>query len=163
VPNRIDGGLYVGGGFACDTFAAPTGSITDNAILANAKVAASKLRHRYQPVYAQSNTAATAETRALYCVLGATGTVTHFRAGVIGVFTGNAVATVDLRKNGASILSAVVTLDNANVARVAEAGTVTGGSVVAGDLLEIVTTVNAGTGALGTGLFAIATIEEDYA
>jgi len=42
-----------------------------------------------------------------------------------------------------------------------EAGTLSVTSVVAGDLLEAVVTVSAGTGTLGTGLYGYVEVDED--
>jgi hypothetical protein len=67
--------------------------------------------------------------------------------------------TVDLRKNGTTVLSAVITLNNANTARVAVAGALSVTTLVAGDVLEVVT-ATAGGGTLATGVFAIVTVNE---
>jgi len=42
----------------------------------------------------------------------------------------------------------------------AEAGTISSSAVAAGDLLEVVVAVNAGSGALGTGLFIELEVDE---
>lgn len=158
--NRIDGDLQIGGRLMPKYLSYPDQSLDSAAVAADAGIAASKLEHQHQPTFAQPNTTATAETRALHVARGA-GEIVAFKAGSIAVCSGNATMTADLRKNGTSVLSAVITLDSANTNRVAEAGTVTTATLAAGDLLEVVTTVNAGTGALGTGLFASAVIRED--
>lgn len=158
---RISGDVHVDGALSCKTFTPVAASIGDSQIAAAAGIAATKLEHQHRLIFAQPNTTATAETRVVHVVRGATGTLTDVRAGSIAACTGNATMTVDLKKNGSSVLTAVITLDSTNTARVAEAGTLASTSVVVGDVLEIVTAVNAGTGALGTGLFAAVTLEED--
>ena len=144
--SNVDGDLHVKGSLTANKFTPPASSIGDDAVKAAAKLAASKLEHQHRQVHAQPNTTATAETRPLHVCYGATGKIKDFRAGSIAPCTGNATITVDLKKNGTSVLCGPITLDNANTARVAEAGTVTTDTMVVGDLLEVVITVNAGTG-----------------
>lgn len=159
--SRIENDLHVSGALTCKSFTPPAGSMDDQAIKAGAKVQASKLQHQHRLNYAQPNVAAVAETKAVYVCYGAAGTIKDFRAGSIVKCTGNATITVDLKKNGTTVLQAPITLDSTNQDRVAEAGTVTTSALAAGDLLEVVVTASAGTGALGTGLFAVLTVEED--
>lgn len=158
---RIEQDLHVAGALTCRSFTAPAGSIDDSAIKAGAKVQASKLQHQHRLTYAQPNTTAVAETKAVYVCYGATGTIKDVRAGSIVACSGNATITVDVKKNGTSIMQSPIVLDSTNQARVAEAGTVATSTLAAGDLLEVVVTVNAGTGTLGTGLFVSITVEED--
>jgi hypothetical protein len=160
--NRIEGDISITGRLVPKTLTIPDGSVDDAAVAAGADISADKLCHEHRAVWQQPNTTATAETRVIH-VCRAAGTIEAFVAGSIAACTGNATITVDLRKNGSTVLSAVITLDNANTARVVEAGTVTTPDVAAGDVLEIVIAVNAGTGALGTGLFCAATVHEEPA
>ena len=108
---------------------------------------------KYVFKHAQPNTAATTETRTLAVILGTTGTAVTFKAGSIAKAVGDSTVTVDLKKNGSSILSAVITLDNANTNRVLEAGTISSTSLAVGDWLETVITATVGTGTLPTGVF----------
>jgi hypothetical protein len=139
---------------------APDSCILDKHVSADAAIATVKMLHKHRKTFAQANTAASAETRVVHIVEGATGTIKAIKAGSIAVCSGNAAITVDLKKNGASVLSAVITLDSGNTARVAEAGTLSSTAVVAGDCLEIVVAVNAGTGVLGTGVYADLEVDE---
>jgi hypothetical protein len=139
----------------------PDGCITNAKVVAGAGIVAEKLEHQHRKTFAQPNTTAAAETRAVHLVYGATGNIVAFEAGSIAACTGNATITVDLKKNGTSILTAPVTLDSANTARVAEAASVATPELADGDLLEVVVAVNAGTGALGTGVFAELVVHED--
>lgn len=153
------GGITVGSGQTC---VLPSGVITAANIAAAAGVECSKLDHRSRQVYAQSGTAAAA-TAAIHYVIGTTGTINSFQCGVIGACVGDSTITIDLKKEGSSILSAAVVLDSTNAARAPEAGTLSSASVVAGDLLEVVVTVSAGSGTLGTGLFCILDVDEEAA
>jgi hypothetical protein len=131
--------------------------------IAAAGLATSALKHQYAARLNQPNTAATAETRAVHEVVGATATALRFAAGSVAIAVGAATVTVDVKKNGTSILSAPITLDNANTAYVAEEGTISTPGAVAGDVYTIVTTATAGGGTLPTGVFATLTLDEDYA
>lgn len=159
--SKIDGDLFVGGALGCRTLSPPAGSITNAAVAALAGVSASKLQHQHRVPWSQANVTAAAETRVVYVCHGTTGTVLAFVAGSIAKAVGDSTATIDLKKNGTTVLSAPIVLDNANTARVVEAGTVSVPALVAGDVLEVVVTVSAGSGTLPTGLFAAVTLEED--
>ncbi len=139
----------------------PDGNVTDAKVAAAAGIAATKLEHQHRKTFAQSNTTAAAETRVVHVVHGATGEIVAFEAGSIAACTGNATITVDLKKNGTSILDAAIVLDSTNTARVVEAATIDTAGLVDGDVLEVVVAVDAGTGALGTGLFAEVVVHED--
>ena len=74
----------------------------------------------------------------------------------------DSTVTVDVKKNGVSVLTAVITLDSANTARIAEDGTLDSGEVTLAvdDLLEIVIVATVGTGTLATGPFVDVVVEE---
>jgi hypothetical protein len=139
----------------------PDGVVDAADVAAGAGIEASKLGHQHAITFAQGNTTIAAETRVIH-VCGASGTMISFEAGSIGACTGNATITVDLKVNGSSKLSAVITLDSSNTARVAEAGTISAATLADGDVIEVVVAVNAGTGALGTGVFATLTFNQNY-
>lgn len=158
---RIEGDVYVTGALGAKTLSPPAGSIANAAVAALAGIDATKLEHQHRIGWSQANVTAAAETRVVYVCYGTTGTILAFVAGSIAKAVGDSTVTVDLRKNGTTVLSAVITLDNANTNRVAEAGTISVPGLVAGDVLEVVVAVTAGTGTLPTGLFAAVTLEED--
>ena len=159
--STIDGDMLVRGSLLCDGIVLPAASITNTNIAAFAAIAATKLQHQHQPCGAQPNTAAADETRVLHVVHGTSGSVVDFEAGSIGVAVGDAITTIDLKKNGTTILSAPITLDSGNVARTVEAAVISGGTLVAGDVLEVVIDATIGTGTLPTGVFWMAKIRED--
>lgn len=159
---RLDEDLHVNGTFTCKAMAAPAGSITAAAIAAAAGIPATKLQHQHELTFGQPNTTAATETRVVHVVYGTTGSILAFKAGSIGVCAGAATITVDLKKNGTSVLSSPITLNSGNAARVAVAGTLSGSpTLAAGDVLEVVVTATAGGGTLGTGLFASVVLTED--
>lgn len=159
--SRLESDLFVAGSLSCRTFMPPAASIANDAIAPNAKIDATKLRHRRRVVYAQSNATAAADTRVMYHVYGATGTIIDVRAGSIAVCTGNATITVELRRNGTSVLAAPIVLDSGNQPLIAEPGTISSSALAAHDVLDVVVTTNAGSGTLGTGVFVALLIDED--
>src|SRR4051812_46702505 len=92
------------------------------------------MRHQFNKTYGQNGTAAAA-TQVLHEVRGTNATLRGIRAGSVVACTGNATITVDVKKNGTTILSATIVLDNANTAYISEAGTIPNGTLVAGDVL----------------------------
>ena len=88
------------------------------------------------------------------------GTIRKFCAGLWAVGSASSM-TFDLLKNGVSILSAPITVTNANTNKAANEGTISSPTVAAGDLLSIQLTVSTSTGA--TGPFAQVDVEESAA
>ena len=140
----------------------PSGSVTSNSVLAAANISADKTESRIYTSHAQPNSAATAETRTLFVARRA-GLIQHIYVGSIAKATGDSTITVDVRKNGTSVLSSTVTLNSSNTARVAVAATIDGtlDGLVAGDWVEVVITISAGTGTLPTGVFVQLEIDQD--
>lgn len=158
--SRIYGDLLVEGSLVASQLAVPMGAISDIQVAPAAGIQATKLEHQHRLMYAQQNSAATAETRVVYVCYGASGSVVDFRAGCISVCTGNATITLDLLRNGSSILASPLVLNSSDTNRVAKQGVVSSSTLAAGNVLELVVTVSAGTGTLGTGLFAALTVHE---
>lgn len=157
--NRLEGDWNIVGRLTCGSMVAPANSVANNAIAGTEQITATKLQHQHRAVWAQPNTTATSETRVIHVARYA-GTLIDFVAGSIAACAGAATITIDLKKNGTTVLSAVITLDSGNSARVVEAGTVTVAPYAAGDVFEIVTVATAGGGTIGTGLFCAATFNE---
>jgi hypothetical protein len=157
--------LHVQGHFSAYSMSLPTSSVTDDKVSASADISASKLEHQHQLVLAQAHgVAASDERRVIHVVKGATGTVVSFRAGVVVANIGNSTITVDLRKNGTTILTSVITLDSTNVIYVPEsAAGFTSTALVANDVLEVIFDATVGTGTLGQGAFADLVLREDAA
>ena len=90
------------------------------------------------------------------------GTVNSVKAGSIAAAIGDSTVTIDIKKNGSTILSAVITLDSSNTARITEAGTISrAGTFVAGDWYEVVIIATAGTRTLPTGVFVLCEVDQD--
>lgn len=159
---RLVGDLYVDGHLRAKSMTIP------NSVIGEAQLDP-VLRFEHRIHHEQPNAAATAETRVKYVVRGATGEVMAVTAGSIVAATGNATVTIDVQKSTgggafATVLAAPIVLDSTNVARVLEDATlVTSGveDLLADDLLQVVITINAGTGTLPTGVFVSIGVEED--
>jgi len=159
IVNRVVGDMQVTGALVMGSVTLPNSSVTNASVAAAAGIDADKLDHQHSKCYAQANSAASDETRIIH-VARAAGTVEDFVAGSIAKAVGDATCTVDLKKNGTTILSAVITLDSGNTNRVAEAGTVSTAAYVSGDVFEVVIDGTIGTGTLPTGVFCQAVFFE---
>jgi len=163
--NQIDGDVIVRGGLrVTGSLTGCADSITDAMVESAAGLDASKLEHNHRAIYAQeSATTTTSGAWTMHVVAGATGTLKSFAAGTVVLNIGAATVTVDLLKNGVSILTAAFILDSSNTAYILEAGTLSSTSVVVGDVLEVKTTAAADGGTVSKGFFAVLDLYEDAA
>jgi len=142
----------------------PAGTITDAMVAAAAGVAYSKLEHQHRCVVAQeSDTSAADETHVAHVVVGTAGTLLEFKIGAVVANVGAAVVDVDLLKNGVSVLSAPVQIDNGDAAYALVAGTISDTTLAAGDVLEVDIDGTIGGGTLAKGVFAYIDLKEDAA
>ena len=138
----------------------PGGCVGNNQIAAGAAIDAGKLTHQPRVGYSQeSATTAAADTRVI-AIARAAGTLKGFSAGSVVANIGDSTFTVDLLKNGVSILTAPITIDSGDAAYALVAGAIDTVGVVADDVLEVAVTVSAGTGTLGLGVFAELLLDE---
>ena len=156
----IESDVLIRGALVAESFTAPAQSVSGDAVKTGANVPADKLESRIYTSHAQPNSAATSETRPLF-VARRPGTVNSVLAGSIAKAIGDSTVTVDVKKNGTTILSSVITLDSANTARVGEAGTISVPAFVAGDWFEVVITATIGTGTLPQGVFVQCEMDQD--
>lgn len=163
--NTIQQDTYFANNLACKTFTPPSGCITNASVVGAAGIAASKLQHRFRKGHAQVHgSAATAERRVIHVVRGATATINSLRAGVVVAAVGDSTATINLYKNGSTILSGTISITSADTAYALDSPSgFTSTSLVVGDVLEIVQTISAGTGTLPQGVFSVLEIDEDAA
>ncbi len=116
---------------------------------------AAKMQHVYKALtalgFAIGGTPTTRE-EVIYVASG-TGTVLFFKAGLVA--TGSASSmTFDLKKNGSSILTSVITVTNANSNRQIQDASISSASFSDEDVFSISLTVSTSTGAQGPICFA---------
>lgn len=162
-PTTFNNDVTVRGLLRATAIAVPAGAVGNSNVNPSDPIQSPNLRHRHKAGFRQAHgTAAAAERRAVHRARGA-GTILAAAAGVTVACTGNATITIDVLKNNVSVLTAPVVLDNTNAAYAAEAGAVATAAYAAGDVIEQVVTVNAGTGVLGQGLFLDLDLDEGAA
>lgn len=145
--------VFVQGSLSARTFTPPLGSVGNSAIAAAAGIEATKVVHQFPLNYSQPSGSAVAAATLPVHIAKAVGSVVSIEASLDTPPTTTDTVTIDLHKGNAgsgyaSILSAPIVLDNANVARAPEVGTVSSGTLADGDILRLVVTVS-GTSAQG--------------
>lgn len=138
----------------------PSGSFGNDDIEAGADIATTKLQHRRNILYAQAWVTGTDnvdEDRAVARVYGTTGTLIACYARNRVAPGGSDTTTVDVQKNGASVLSAPISLATADGVTY-KAGTFSGTSLAAGDRLSFV--INATGSTPGEGIEAVLVYDE---
>lgn len=125
-------------------------SVGDNEIKPNAAIAASKQQHVYpgRTNFGLQPTDTPVTKEFLVHVASQAGSVDTFSCRLNNVGSASSM-TFDLKKNGSSILSALVTLTNASTSNLDYFGTLSNTTVAAGDRFSIVLTVSSSTGAQG--------------
>lgn len=140
--SRIEGDVFVNGQVSCTGFAPPASSITNAAVEAAAGIVATKLEHQDHSVYAQANgTNNTAKRQVVKIVYGTTGDIIAVKARNTTAASGSDKTTVDVYKNGTTVLSAPIDLDTAAGTAV-QAGTLSVSTLASGDVLEVVTALS---------------------
>lgn len=138
-PSRLEGDYYFAGSVTFASLAAPNSSWGNDNIAAAAGIAASKLQHQNEIAVGLTKHTEDAATlrRVIHIPYGATATVLSFHAGATVAAGAGCSITVQLKKNGSSILTSAITVDDGDAAfaLVAAAG-FTSTALVAGDVLE---------------------------
>ena len=158
---RIDEDMQAVGAWTFTRMPSLPAGITNAMVAAGAAIDQSKLQHQHRIVHHQPNSAATSETLPVFRCYGTTATLIEVAVGSIAIAVGAATVTVDIKKNGTTVLSAVVTLDTGNTAYVGELASISVPGMVAGDVLTAVIVATAGGGTLPTGVYIALTIKED--
>ena len=160
--NRIDGNLYVAGQLTVDKFDPPDGCVGDQQMDVSDQVDTDKQRHLHPKTHGQMDGGSVYEEIVCVHVALAAGSVEQFQAGMRVAATGNSTVTVDLKKNGTSILSDIIDLDSTVTAytQVVAGIDSTLQAYAIGDVFEIVVLAVDGTGTPGQGLFAQVTFNE---
>ena len=138
--NRITDDLHVAGGLSCDTFSPPDGCITDDAVLAAANIAASKLEHQF-PVSVFSASAAAEVT-------GSVTQTVHICQAAVTIHAVEAVATsartsgdkhvrIDVLRGSAGSYSTVLTTPMSMTTTGIITGSISTATLADGDSLQI--------------------------
>jgi hypothetical protein len=153
--NRIDGPItFTGQANFTGTMNVPAGTVTNAGIGASAAspIDTEKVEQQVNRHYFKAGSAAS-ETVPIH-VARADGTVTFINAGSVAIAVGaSCTVTIDLKKNGSTVLTSVITLDQNNTARVTEPGTINTADYSEDDWFELVIVATAGGGTLPTGLY----------
>jgi hypothetical protein len=139
-----------------------TSDISNDAISATTLLDNDKLQHLYKAFtnFDLAIGATPVARHEIVYVADKAGTIRNFNC--LCNDTGTAASvTFDLKKNGSSVLSSVVTVTNATSDRAVVAGTITTSTIAIGDVISIELAVSSSTGMQGP--FAWAVIEENGA
>lgn len=142
----------------------PAAAVGDGQFDGNSPLATGKQRHRKQHTYRQSNgSAVVSDQQAVHVGYGANGSVVAVRAGIRTAAVGAATVTIDVKKNGTSILTGTISITSSQAAFALVAGSVATAAYVVGDVFEVIVTATAGGGTLPQGLFVDLIFDEDPA
>ncbi|GAH41302.1 unnamed protein product [marine sediment metagenome] len=159
-PTRIEGDVFVAGNVRAVSMTIPAGAVGAEAVAPGADLPATKLRHEHRRTYAQESATEVAdEARVVHVVRGVAAEAVAFVAGVVVPATVDDTATVDLLKNGVSILTAPISLSVAQAAYEVVAGAIATAALVAEDVLEVVIAGTHAAGVLPKGVFASRSVQ----
>ncbi len=131
-------------------FAPPSATIGDDAMNASSPAGVTKTRHLHikGTNFGLAIGATPAAAEWIIHRAATAGTIRNVR-GLLNVDGSSASISYDLKKNGSSVLSGVITVTNATGDRVAVAGSISSATYVAGDVFSIALAVSSSTGAQG--------------
>lgn len=158
-PTVIQGDVHIVGNLTGATVTPSSSTVTDASVSASAAISASKIVHQHVRTFGQSGNAAD-ETRTIHKAYGA-GTVTAVVASCITAAVGSDTCTVNIKKNGTTILSSVVTINSSSVAYTGQAGTVSVPSYSAGDEFTVTFDYTSAGGTAPTGVSATLIVREN--
>jgi hypothetical protein len=158
--SKVSGNLVVSGNLKAGSFDMPANSVGDTEMTAARPADVDKVLHLHQHVYAQNRSAAVATERKAAFVAYADGVVLDVTAAVTQAAVGDSTVTVDVYKNGASILSSVLTFDSGDAAFASQSAALSSPGYSAGQVVEVVVTSTPGTGTPPRGLAVTVTAKE---
>lgn len=158
--STIDDDLVVRGTLRVNAFAIPANSVGNTQFSAADPLAAAKQEHQYVLHFTQPHGTIATSARYPIHVAHADGELVSFAGGVVVACAGAATITADLKKNGTTVLSSTVSIDNTNTAYLVEEATFSSTAYSANDVFEVVVTATAGGGTLGQGLFLKLVVRE---
>jgi hypothetical protein len=146
------GDFFFPGSVVFTNMIVPQGVISDESIVADAGISATKLEQQPAKHVVLSNhaTGATAMRVPLHFVRGVEGTLVRFGVSASVAAASGGSATIDLKKNGTSILSATFNIDDGDAAYdLVEPAGYTDLTLSADDQLDVEVTAVAGTAPKG--------------
>ncbi len=158
---RFEGDIFVPGNISSRTLTIPAGTVLNAAVGSAAAIAATKtIQQHVLTVSQESGTAVPDEEFVVHCVYGATATAVAFEAGAVVASAGAATVSVDLHKNGTTVLSAAITLNSSQTAYETVTATISTTAYTDGDVLEVIIDGTVGGGTLAKGVFATLVLRE---
>lgn len=153
-PTVFQGDMIVRGRFQADAFTPPDDSIGGGAINAADPIPVEKVEHQYVKTVGQvTGTAATTNAGEVIHVANGPGTIVRAFARVMVAAAGAATVAFDVKKNGVSILSGAMTIDNTIVAFTGNVeAAFTALDYNADDVFSVSWTATAGGGTLPQGV-----------
>lgn len=147
------GDLHVRGTLSADKIVYPEASVGGEHIDPTRPIDVLALGQQYSRLVKQNHGAAVVARREVVHVAFGAGTIIEVRAGLVVPNLAGAEVTVDLLKNGVSVLGGVVTLDDTLAAYDIATAAISTPGYAAEDVFEVVVTATAGGGTVGQGLF----------
>jgi hypothetical protein len=126
------------------------GVVTDRTVASAAAIAYTKVQqvHKHGTNFALAIGGTPAAREEIVFVPSNSGTVTGFKC-LCNDTGSSASVTFDLKKNGSSVLSGLVTITNATTDKAVQSGSITGTTFVSGDVFSIALAVSSTTGMTG--------------
>lgn len=162
-PNRLGDNTYVAGILQARTLIPSADCVKDEHVEPDAKLDAAKIVHPIHRTLSQGKAVdAVDQEECIHVVRGLVGTIKSFSA-LLRVAPDNTdVVTVDLLKNGVSVLSAVITLNSATPPNVPQDGTLSVTAVTEDDLLDVKIDYTVGAGSKPKGVSAYMKLFEQH-
>lgn len=154
--------VHVDGNFSANTMSVPNASVGDDGIDPGNPLNVDKTLHQYPRLLTQPHGADSVDERRVIHQAYGTGLVAGVQATVVVPATGNSTLTVDVLKNGVSILSGTLTIDNGNDAYEVETIGLSDPNYVGEDVFEVVVTNTYGTGTPPQGLAVLVVFREAH-
>lgn len=154
--NKIEGDTYITGTLTAGAMNVPASSVGNTEVEAQANISASKLEHQHNLNVALFDhaTSVVAKRQAIFraesnCTIDEVGAYVTVAAGA------STTVTIDILKNGTTVLTSTISITNAQTAYQEVAGTVSSSSLVAGDKLEANVTITGANAPKGLNVFAV--------
>lgn len=161
----FQGDVNIRGTLSCTTLSVPAGTIENDDVAASAAISASKLQSCFNLQHSQTGTVAAVAGVYLRTCRG-TGQIVAIEAALEETIpSGDRTVTIDLQLGNAgaafaTVLSAPIVLDSANVLRTSEVGAISSATTADNDRLRLVITIAGSTGTNPAGLNVTVTYRE---